>query len=53
METINNRPLIDYISFLQMIYNMTKAKEHPTESEKRLILEVEDELCKYIQITKK
>jgi hypothetical protein len=48
METINNRPLIDYISFLQMIYNMTKAKEHPIEDEQKLIIQVENELSKYV-----
>lgn len=49
MKTVCNRPMIDYLSFLQMIHNITKSKQHPTEREKELLQDVEKEISKIMK----
>ena len=44
METISNRPMIDYLCFLQDIYNRLKIKKNLSEEEIELLKDVEIEI---------
>jgi len=52
MKTVSNRTLIDHMVFLQTIYNMNKVKLHPTETEEKLLAQIEEELSKYVELIK-
>ena len=49
METVANRPLIDYVSFLQMIIDTILSKENPTKSELRTLEDAKKEMNKFIK----